>query len=142
MRFLSRSKDGGRQSNVDAFWLIELKNLLSVAVLRFRGRSREAYHSHAFRSLSWVIYGQLTEHLLDRSVVTHTPSLRPVVTLRSTVHKVDSDGDTVVLTVRGPWSEYWWEFHPEAEIWAKLEHGRRVVEYLTDWEFTDRGVRA
>lgn len=142
MRFLSRSKDGGQNSSVDGFWLVEMKSLFSAALLRFRGKSREVYHSHAFNSISWLVRGSLIEHLLDGTEVRHTPSLRPIITLRSTVHKVDSDGDTVVITFRGSWSEYWWEFQPESEIWSRLEHGRRVVEYLTDREFTDRGVRA
>ena len=42
MKFLSVSKDGGPDSTVTAYWLVEMKGLFSVALLRFDHGTMEA----------------------------------------------------------------------------------------------------
>lgn len=121
-------KDGGPHSTVWGYWLIELKRLCSVVLLRFEGASREAFHDHAFDSVSWVLRGQLVEQHLDGRVETHEPSLRPVITRRTTFHKVDSVGRSWVLSFRGPWSRTWHEFIPAGDKTVTLGHGRKVLE--------------
>jgi hypothetical protein len=125
------SKDGGAESSVTAYWLCEFKSLFSVALLRFDGKSRDAYHSHAFDCVSWVLRGELREQhvsgaLRDRL---YPASWRHVVTTRDTFHKVDSlreDGPTWVLTFRGPWDKTWREW-TAARGHETLTHGRKVV---------------
>lgn len=65
MKILKYGKDGGPESTVWGYWLIEWKPVFSVALLCFENGSREAYHSHAFDSVSWLLKGQLVEHNLD-----------------------------------------------------------------------------
>ena len=65
MRFLKRMPDGGPERSVTGFWLIECKSLFSICILRFNGPSRDAYHSHAFNAISWLLRGCLFELLLD-----------------------------------------------------------------------------
>jgi hypothetical protein len=130
------SKDGGAESSVWAYWLCEFKSMFSVALLRFDGKSRDAYHSHAFDCVSWVLRGHLTERVLraadpdDLCAVNQYPaSLRPVVTRRETFHKVDSrryDGPTWVLTLRGPWADRWREWTRDGGH-ETLTNGRKVV---------------
>ena len=50
MRLFFKSKDGGPDSSVTGYWLIESKKLFSIVLLKFDGRSREAYHTHAFNA--------------------------------------------------------------------------------------------
>jgi hypothetical protein len=131
------SKDGGAESSVWAYWLCEFKSLFSVALLRFDGKSRDAYHSHAFDCVSWVLRGELREHYHPehRTIVgdkcgvkTYSASWRPVVTRRETFHKVDSlraDGPTWVLTFRGPWADRWREWTRDKGH-ETLTHGRKV----------------
>jgi hypothetical protein len=59
MKLLETTKDGGAESTVWAHWLIEIKSLFSVALLRFEDGTRDAFHSHAFGCVSWVICGRL-----------------------------------------------------------------------------------
>lgn len=125
MKFMSHGKDGGPESTVWGLWFVEIKSLFSVALLRFEGNSREAYHSHAFNCLSWVLKGKLVENHLAGDVEEHTPSLLPVVTKRETFHMVHSCGTTYVLTFRGPWSKTWRE-NIDGEFHT-LTHGRKVV---------------
>lgn len=119
-------KDGGPESTVTAWFFPEWKRVLSALLLRFGDGSRDAFHSHAFDCVSWVLRGRLTEHHLDGRVVEHRPSWRPVVTRRSTIHKVVSTGTTWVLSFRGPWADQWREWIP-GRGFVTLTHGRREV---------------
>ena len=121
-------KDGGPESRVWGYFL-EIKRLFSVVLLRFEDGSREAYHSHAFNSLSWVLRGELEEHQIAgrQGWINHyTPSWRPVVTRRSTMHKVSSHGRSWVFSLRGPWSDTWREYVP-GRGFITLTHGRKEV---------------
>lgn len=131
MKFLRKAKDGGPYSTVTGYWLFEIKSLFSIALLRFDNGSRESYHSHAFNSWSWVLRGCLREeHLSDlapSAVDHHYPGLRPILTRRSTFHRVFSIGQTWVLTFRGPWAKTWREYNPSTDESTVLGHGRKVV---------------
>ncbi len=136
MKLLARAKDGGPDSSVVGYWLIEIKGLVSIALLRFANGSRQAFHSHAFNSVSWVLRGRLREqHLSGREEVCR-PSWRPVITRRRTFHRVISEGTSWVLTLRGPWAATWREYHPASGRYQTLTHGRVVVRQC------DRLVRA
>lgn len=126
MKFMYVGKDGGPESTVWGFWPIEIKSLFSVALLCFEEGSREVYHSHAFNSVSWVLSGQLEEHIPGpdcSNCITYRPSILPVLTGRSRMHKVSSQGRSWVLTFRGPWNNYWWEMLPTGRK-LRLSHGR------------------
>jgi hypothetical protein len=143
MKLFKLVKDGGAESTVWAYVACEFKRLFSVMLLRFDPGSRDAYHSHAFDCVSWVLKGQLVEvHYPEPGfeidgfpamprVDIHTPSLRPIVTRRETYHKVVSVGTTWVLTFRGPWSRTWKEARPtDTGAYAEvvLTHGRKEIE--------------
>lgn len=145
MKFMYVGKDGGAESTVWGFWPIEIKRLFSIALLCFENGSREAYHSHAFNSLSWVLRGELHEHVLDvKPLFNHWrygPSLVPIYTSRGRFHKVSSYGRSWVLTFRGPWHDYWWEFLPEGRRIRKLTHGRREVGKFSAKDLHDTYMR-
>lgn len=121
-------KDGGDESTVVGYWLLEWKSLLSICLLNFQGKSREAFHTHAFNAISWVLKGRLTETLRDGTIVEYKRSFKPIITKRDCFHKVDSDGDSWVITFRGPWTKTWKEFHPTTGNNITLTHGRKIVD--------------
>jgi hypothetical protein len=127
MKLFKWSKDGGPESTVSGFFLIEAKRFFSVALLRFSNGSRDAYHTHAFNAVSIVWKGRLVEYLKDGLELTYRPSLMPIVTKRDTFHKVLSVGTTWVFTIRGPWVEEWEEFIPSSNKTLTLTHGRKEV---------------
>lgn len=127
MRLLYWGPDGGPESTSYGFFLIELKKLFSIVLLRFDDKSREAFHSHAFNSVSWLLSGQLTENFIDGKGHQLNPSLKPILTRRSTFHKVDSTGRSWVLSFRGPWAPIWLEYLEEGKRWRVLTHGRKEV---------------
>jgi hypothetical protein len=127
MRFCYHGKDGGKESTVWGFWLIELKGLFSIVLLRFENGTRDAYHNHAFAAISWVLRGKLVErHLEGEWQETHEPSLRPIITPRREFHRVQSIGRSWVLSFRGPWAKTWREFTHDAGF-RTLANGRRRV---------------
>ena len=127
MKLFHIGKDGGPESTVTGFWLVEWKKVFSVALLRFGDGSREKLHDHAFNCISWVLRGRLREEHLDGRVMKYEPSLKPVITKRSTFHRVFSEGTTWVFTLRGPWSKQWHEYDPATGIYTDLENGRVEV---------------
>ncbi len=128
MRFLSRAKDGGPNSTVTGYWLIELKKLFSIVLLKFEDGSRDEYHDHAFNSWNWILKGEVVEefpHGWLNQVL--RARLRPYFTGRSRMHRVRSRGTTWVFSVRGPWSRTWHEYDPKSEKMSTLTHGRKHV---------------
>lgn len=126
MKLFKRMKDGGLESKVTGYWLVEIKSLFSIVLLHFSDGSRDAYHSHAFNSRSLVLKGWLSEKPLDAESNIYG-SGDVVNTPRTMFHKVTSIGDTWVLSFRGPWSKTWREYLPEQDKFITLTHGRKVV---------------
>lgn len=134
MKFLTKRTDGGPESNVTGYWLIEWKSVFSIALLRFRQGSREAYHSHAFNAWSLILWGSLVEvtllagdgrwprtvrRYLRRGMFLHTP--------REQMHKVYGIAkNTWAISFRGPWSDTWEEVLKDGSR-VTLTHGRKVV---------------
>jgi hypothetical protein len=128
MKLLFKSKDGGPESSVTGYWLIENKKWFSICLLRFDGESREAYHSHAFNAVSWVLSGGLREYFLDGRYRYHRPSFKMIKTPRTDFHKVSSiPGRTWALSFRGPWAETWQEYLPKIRDFITLKSGRKIV---------------
>lgn len=127
MKLLFKSKDGGVESTVTGFWLIESKKLFSICLLRFDGESREAYHTHAFDAWSMVLSGGLREYFLDGRYKFHK-RFSKVFTSRDDFHKVSSlPGRSWVLTFRGPWIDKWKEYLPTNSKYITLTHGRKII---------------
>ena len=132
MRWFFKSKDGGPESTVTGYWLVESKRWGSVVLLRFRGASRPVFHTHAFNALSWLLKGCLTERFagigwVPPLVNTYLPSLIPFRTPREYFHKVDATEISWVLSFRGPWAPTWEEYDPITNIHTTLSHGRTPI---------------
>ena len=132
MQFFKLMKDGGPQSRVWGYFLAEIKSLCSVVLINFKNGSRDAFHSHAFNSISWLIYGRLIEEVIDEKTKelicmnVYNPSIVPIITKRSTFHKVTSVGDSWLINFRGPWSSTWKELTETRER-ITLTSGRKVL---------------
>lgn len=125
MRIFQKTKDGGPESPVDAYFLFEIKCLGSIALLKFNKGGREAFHSHAFHALTWFICGDLHEEKLDGTWRQYVRSLIPKFTSRSNTHRVYAKRDSWCLTIRGPWVDYWHEVRQGEKV--TLTHGRKEI---------------
>ena len=132
MKLFHKGKDGGPESTVTGYWLIEWKGGFSVALLRFADGSREAFHNHAFNAVSWHIKGELQEDVRCGPLVGYTkfywPSFSPIFTYREDMHKVSSNGISWALTFRGPWTKTWDEYLPKENRHRTLMSGRVEVD--------------
>jgi hypothetical protein len=129
MKICRKAKDGGPDSNVTGYWLIEWKTVFSIVLLRFSEGSREAYHTHAFDAVSWIIKGEMHEYsLLPETKTVLKPSILPIFTPKKRLHKVYGVAkNTWALSFRGPWSKYWYEYFDNGKV-VTLTHGRKIVE--------------
>lgn len=126
MKIFSYGKDGGALSKVWGLFITEIKKAFSIVLLRFENGSREAYHSHAFNAVSWILKGKLVEYVDGAVFEVYRPSLTPIWTPRDRFHKVYSVGTTWVISFRGPWADTWKEYtDKDGEI--TLTHGRRPI---------------
>lgn len=128
MKICALRKDGGPESHSTGFFLIEWKKAFSVVLLYFSDGSRDAYHTHAFNAVSWVLRGKLVEHPLNGKPRVYASSFRPIFTPRAMFHKVESVGETWALSLRGPWVNQWREYLPSIRRFITLTHGRKVVQ--------------
>jgi len=131
MKFLHYGKDGGPESTVHGFWIVEIKSLFSVALLRFSNGSRDSFHNHAFNCLSWVLKGRLREHILNGPKQSYESSIKPIITRRKTFHRVVSEGTSWVFTIRGPWAKTWKEYSPKNQTLTTMTNGRKIVDVLS-----------
>lgn len=131
MKLFHKGKDGGPDSKVTGYWLIEWKSVISIALLKFDKGSREAYHTHAFNAVSFLLKGELLENTLtggEDTQKTFSPSVKPIYTPRECFHKVFGIADTSwALTFRGPWVSKWKEYIPKTNTCYELTNGRVMV---------------
>lgn len=126
IEIFKKSYDGGKDSGVTGYWLIEWKSGISIVLLRFGKGSRDAFHSHAFHALTWWISGKVKEEFVDGSKVKKwKPSFIPKFTPRGCFHKIIAKKVSWAISIRGPWSKTWKE-HKDGETYT-LTHGRERV---------------
>lgn len=127
IKLFKKSHDGGPDSGVTGYWLVESKKLGSVVLLHFRPGSREAFHNHAFNALTWWLKGNVVEHFLDEDKKSKVwyPSFIPKITRREDFHKIYARKSSWALSIRGPWKETWNEF--KNDTMTTLTFGRKVV---------------
>jgi hypothetical protein len=120
--------DGGKESGVTGYFLIEWKPVFSIGLLHFKEGSREAYHNHAFSAITWFLKGRVTEEKLDGTKKDFSASIIPKYTPYTCFHKVIAHVDTWALTFRGPWFNTWHEYRPKENRFVTLTHGRVELE--------------
>lgn len=129
MKLFRKLKDGGPESNVTGYFLVEIKWLFSIVLLRFAPGSREAYHTHAFNALSLIVDAGLYEYVKGRPMENRWLYPGWNWTARNRFHRVynDTRDNVWALSLRGPWIDNWKEYLPATEQEITLTHGRKVV---------------
>lgn len=128
MKLFEKCKDGGKDSPVDGYFLIEIKGLFSVALLKFNKGGREAFHTHAFDAYTWFLKGSLIEEDVDGSSYVYGRSLFPKKTLKSKNHRVKVIEDSWCFTLRGAWGDTWTEYNKSLDETTVFSWGRSIVD--------------
>jgi hypothetical protein len=131
LKLFRKAADGGENSGVTGFFLIECKSLFSIVLLRFSKGSREAYHEHAFNAWTLWLRGRVVEEACD---LNRYPTLRRKLwwpmdlkyTPRNLMHRIIAGPDGAwAISVRGPWLNRWRELREGRYV--TLTHGRKEV---------------
>lgn len=134
MKLFSKASDGGANSGVTGYFVIEIKWLFSIVLLRFEKGTREAFHEHAFNAVTLWLKGRVREHLRHAMMDIYAPGgcSCPFFkagdfkrTPRSAFHKIEALEETWALSVRGPWLDHWREDRRGRLV--TLTHGRREI---------------
>ncbi len=126
MKFFSFSKDGGSESNVDGLFIVEIKSLFSIVLLRFNKGCRENFHSHAFDALTWFVCGDMVEECLDGKMNKYHRSLSPKITRKDKNHRVIANKTSYAISIRGKWDKEWFEWSGDKTKKITLTNGRNV----------------
>lgn len=126
VKFFAKAPDGGANSGVTGYFLVEIKWLFSIVLLKFNKGTREAFHEHAFNALTIWLWGMVKEHHRDDpwgvKMFTATDFK---ITKRNVFHKIEALEDTWAISFRGPWKDHWRE--DRAGELVTLTHGRKVI---------------
>ena len=125
MKFLKKSPDGGINSGTTAYFLIEIKSLFSIALLRFDNGSPERLHTHAFNAYTLWLKGKVIEQHRDGKRHFYQSGMFKT-TKRSTFHKIIAMDTAWAISFRGPWTDTWQEDRGGEEL-ITLTHGRKEV---------------
>ena len=123
MKFFKKSHDGGKDSGVTGYWLIEWKWLFSIVLLRFSKGSREAFHSHAFNAWTLWLKGSVIEEYITSEKYTWSP-FNWEYTPRTCFHKIIANETSWAISFRGPWADTWEEFKDDKKY--TLTNGRKL----------------
>jgi hypothetical protein len=133
MKFFSKAADGGKDSGVTGYFLVEIKSLFSIVLLRFNTGTREALHSHAFNAVTLWLKGKVVEHrvriqLSDEMFWTTSKTYSPGMmkyTSRDNCHQIEALKPSWAISFRGPWVDSWKEIRRGKT--TILTHGRKEV---------------
>lgn len=127
-RFFVVRKDGGPESPVTGYFLLEWSPFLTVGFLHFPKGSRENYHSHAFNTIGWLFKGEIDEQFIDNPTIKYKPSLKPIKVGRNTMHRVLGIAKSSwVFNIRGPWHSEWDEYNEKSNTIIRLGLGRKIL---------------
>lgn len=139
MRVFSKAPDGGKDSGVTGYFIVEIKSLFSIVLLHFSPGSREAYHSHAFNAFTIWLKGEATEETIkiidggdndEYYFDIWFPGNRKY-TPRDQMHRISGGPKGAwALSFRGPWTKEWKEY--KNGEYVTLTHGRKVVNGKTE----------
>lgn len=125
VRFLCKRNDGGKDSGVYSYNLIEWKGGFSIALLKFNPNLREAFHSHAFNAFTFWLKGEVLEEFPDKKPIKWNP-LSWKYTPRENMHKITVIKPAWALTIRGKWVDCWFELRSGEKV--TLTHGRKIIK--------------
>lgn len=125
MKFLQKSPDGGKDSGVTGFFVVEVKPLFSIVILRFNKGTREAYHSHAFHALTFWLKGRVREEHLNGETKWFSGGMLKY-TPRTVFHRINALETSYAISFRGPWKNTWKE--SRSGEFVTLTHGRKICQ--------------
>lgn len=125
------------KGSVNQYILFENKYLFSIIFYRWRTLDQIRFHSHAFASVAFLIFGWYWEKILYNEIemtnFVNVPFL-PRYLPRNYTHAIqNAKPGTTTMVITGPWQKHWYEYFPDKGIWRRYTWGRKKVEDQTEY---------
>lgn len=114
--FLKYNKFMFGNQTVSQFVIFECKFLFSIIVFYFHKSesSQDRFHTHAFNALSFKIFGEYSEYILDNEKTGEFHIERRIQFFkyfpRDSYHKIGNSNGCATLLLSGPWKRTWKEY--------------------------------
>jgi len=114
--FLKYNKFTFGDQIVSQFVIFECKFLFSLIIFYFHksGSSQDRFHTHAFNVISFKIFGEYSEYILDDEKTGRYHIERRSQFFkyfpRDSYHKIGNSNGCATLLISGPWKRFWKEY--------------------------------
>lgn len=104
------------QQEVSQFVIFECKWLFSIIIFYFHkcDESQDRFHTHAFNALSFKLFGEYDEHILDNELTGdyHIERRKSIIKYfpRDSYHRIANIDGCCTLLLSGRWKKYWKEY--------------------------------
>jgi len=104
------------QQEVSQFVIFECKWLFSIIIFYFHkcDESQDRFHTHSFNALSFKLFGEYDEHILDNELTGdyHTERRTSVIKYfpRDSYHRIANSSGCCTLLFSGRWKKQWKEY--------------------------------
>lgn len=114
--FLKYNKFMFGNQTVSQFVIFECKYLFSIIIFYFHKSesSQDRFHTHAFNALSFKLFGEYSEYILDNEETGEFHLERRTQFFkyfpRDSYHKIGNSNGCATLLLSGPWKRTWKEY--------------------------------
>lgn len=116
LSFLKLNRFEFGEQIVTQFVIFECKYLFSIIIFYFHKceTSQDRFHTHAFNALSFKLFGEYTEFILEdeRTGAYSTKRRDKCVAYfpQRSYHKIGESNGCATILLSGPWKRYWKEY--------------------------------
>lgn len=105
------------EQEVSQFILFECKYLFSIIFFYFHKSegTQDRFHTHAFNGLTFRIFGDYDEELLDKrfNISSHARSRNRILYIpRDSYHRITRSKGCLTMLLAGRWKKTWKEYFP------------------------------
>jgi hypothetical protein len=121
--------------HVSQFVIFEWKRLFSIIIFYFHKSegSQDRFHTHAFNALSFKLFGEYTEYILNDELTGKYMTERRTRFFkyfpRNSYHKIGNSNGCMTLLVSGRWKKEWKEYIEGGKIvrytWGRENKNKR-----------------
>jgi hypothetical protein len=114
--FLKLNRFEFGEQKVTQFVVFECKWLGSIIFFYFHKSDscQDRFHTHAFNALSFKLFGEYDEHILDNEKTGEFHTERRTQFFkyfpRDSYHRIAKSNGCCTLLLSGPWKKYWKEY--------------------------------
>lgn len=115
---------------VSQFVIFECKYLFSIIIFYFHrcDSTQDRFHTHAFNAVSFKLFGQYTEYLLDENTMKTSKRIRKNFIQyfpRNSFHMIGNSTGCMTILLSGKWKKQWKEYNINNFSFTKYSWNRK-----------------